>query len=76
MKRLFIIPGFGGGSAPSPPPPPPPPPPRKADAAVQAARDDEIRRQKQRAGMGGTVKTSALGVTDAAATTNKTLLGN
>lgn len=82
LDNLIVAPGgriFGGGGSVSiPPPPPPPPPPKPApkriDEGVQQARRDERKRARLKTGIGGTVKTPALGVGEA--TTTKTLLGN
>lgn len=69
---------ISGGSTPPVPelPPEPPPAPTKADAGVQAAREDEKRRQRAAAGASGTILTGGQGVTDAATVQKKTLLGS
>lgn len=77
IKQLLILPvlGCGGGSAPKPPPPPPPPPqaPQEQDAAVVESRDND--RARRRAAGSKTIQTSSQGVTGAAPTQAKTLLG-
>lgn len=64
-------------SAPSAPPPPPPPPPAPSEEveAVQSARDRERRRVLATQGRKSTMLTGPQGVTEAAPTAQKTLLG-
>jgi hypothetical protein len=66
-------------SAPKATPPapvtPPPEAPKQADQAVQQARSDERRRAASAQGAASTILTGPQGVTDAAATAKKTLLG-
>ncbi|GKX40044.1 hypothetical protein [Pectobacterium versatile] len=49
--------------------------PQEQDAAVVSARDDETRRRRAAAGRSSTLLTGAQGVTGAATTGSKTLLG-
>lgn len=64
----------GGGKPKTPPPPPPlPEAPQLPDQEVRRASDDSARRR--RAGVQSTILTGAQGVTGAAATGQKTLLG-
>ena len=70
---------FGGG-APSPPPLPPLPPlppplPTRDDPAVNEAAEAERRRRLAARGIGSTILTGPLGVTEEA-NVGKTLLGN
>lgn len=69
--------GGGGGKGSSPPPPAPPPKPESAEeqAAVSATRDRERRRQAMAMGRESTMLTGGQGVTTAAPTTTKSLLG-
>ncbi len=53
----------------------PPPPPTPADPAVTQAAADAVNRAKAAAGFGSTIATSPQGVTGAANTSLKTLLG-
>lgn len=71
------------GSSSSPPPPPPPPPrpptirqPRLADEGVRKAQSDVEERNRRFAGLrGGTLLTSPGGLSTAANTQKKILLG-
>ena len=56
-------------------PAPPPPPPTPADPAVAKAATDAMSRAKAAAGYGSTILTSPQGVSGAANTALKTLLG-
>lgn len=69
--------GGGGGKGSSPPPPAPAPKPESAEeqAAVSASRDRERRRQAMAMGRESTMLTGGQGVTTAAPTTTKSLLG-
>lgn len=71
-------------SPPSPPPPPPPPvvrpaitrkQPRLADEGVRKARDEQARKAKRAAALGGTLLTGPGGLTSTANLQKKTLLG-
>lgn len=69
----------GGGKGSAPKPADPPPPPRPANAEEQAMVDDtrmrERRRQAAAQGQAATMLTGGQGVTQAASTASKTLLG-
>lgn len=70
----------GGPSVSAPPPPPEPPaPPRKqprlADEGVRKAREDSTTRNRRANSLNGTLVTGAGGLTSAANTQKKTLLG-
>lgn len=69
--------GGGGGKGSSPPPPAPAPKPESAEeqAAVGASRDRERRRQAMAMGRESTMLTGGQGVTAAAPTATKSLLG-
>lgn len=58
-----------------PPPAPPPDPPTAVDESVQAARNDERKKAINATGARSTILTSGSGLTAAAATDKKTLLG-
>ena len=58
-----------------PPPAPPPDPPTAVDESVQAARNDERKKAINATGARSTILTSGSGLTTAAATDKKTLLG-
>jgi hypothetical protein len=70
---------YGGGGKSSPKPPDPPPPMRPAAAEEQQMMDEtrqrERRRQASAMGRESTMLTGGQGVTDAATTESKTLLG-
>jgi hypothetical protein len=74
ILSILLIPVFGcmGGGAPSLPPAAPPPP-EQQDAGVTASRDAE--RMRRRSVASNTILTSATGVSGAAPTSTKTLLG-
>lgn len=69
--------GGGGGKGSTPPAPAPAPKPESAEeqAAVSASRDRERRRQAMAMGRESTMLTGGQGVTTAAPTTTKSLLG-
>ncbi len=65
---------FGGPSIPAAPAPPPPAPVEQ-EQAVRSSMDRERRRQAATQGQQSTVLTGSQGVTSAATTSQKTLLG-
>lgn len=75
--RVYGGGGGGKGSAPPAPAPAPAPKPESAEeqAAVSASRDRERRRQAMAMGRESTMLTGGQGVTTAAPTTTKSLLG-
>jgi hypothetical protein len=69
--------GGGGGKGSSPPPPAPAPKPESAEAQaeVESSRNRERRRQAMAMGQQSTMLTGGQGVTTAAPTAGKSLLG-
>lgn len=56
-------------------PPPPPPPPKREDPAVQQAASDALKRRRLARGRASTILTGGRGVTGAAPSARKKLLG-
>lgn len=76
-RSMRLYGGGGKGSAPKPADPPPPPRPAAGEEQQIADETRQRERRRQAAAMGreSTMLTGGQGVTDSAATTAKTLLG-